>query len=1782
MKKAIEVSLISILLVILSINLAIPVFKDFFTPPSENIVDKVTYNFAPFDYFYLSQGVVAGNWSYIVDSFENGNMKIYYDPSYDSNSWKSVSSTFLLKATGLNYSIWVRKTFKVPEIFKDQYLRIVFEGVWGICKVWLNGFYLGEHHSYFSPFFFDIDNIVKRGEDNVLTLYIESPVQDSYNSRVYLVGPYSFSEVFPNVKHALIGVWRDVVLIGTGEVAVNLFLINVKQYSNPVPISVRTLMQNRKSSEESLRVVLRIMKPDSISTILVEQSFDVKLSAGERKWVTLETFIENPAFWNPWDTGFPNIYLANISLYSINGYAGSIQTIFGIRDLEASFSSTGAYIKINGINTFLRGGSYFTRFYPLSNLSSETSGTLNMLREANVNFIRTFAHVAPKELYYFASLNGLIVQADFPLLGSYPSLDSSQQNLEMLKMQLVEFLLLTYNYPSVVIACLHTLPPWANEKSPYYSHRINYRLDMELNNIAKTMVNNLIILPYSGYYDKYVTLGWGTGSWADYLNYKEVFPNIVVPIGLPDINSTFWSFLKTPSYGEAIKILVEKGLDVNLLASYWPETLNLSEIIELSNSYQALTVKSAIDRARILRNGFSMGVSLFSLVDYLGVTGSVIDRYGLRRRVYEEIRNAFNPVHTIILVDGDYRNNLTSLYFAPGSIVRINLWVVNDALKDQANAVLSWRMKDLSSGELMTDENIVLEMPPLSRAVLVKKQVFEVPYCTDAEHILEVSTTLVLENGTVLDSNSQRFIVKPTSLIRISLEPPPSRPQLFLVHIDNSYRVFKVDREEVLMVPSGVNIEIIGPSLNREEVYVPRIISLGTLSPGEMRNVKIVMLPGAIARVLVNFPSIIDSSIPSQEVYISLIGGNNSGLLLYYTPQKTPILNLLNISGNIVILPAEENVSILVLISSPSGRRGLRIGNSTQPIRLRRNSEVQLDQPALAQVELNQQAVRDTLASAEKSVNRTMEAGFYVGLELYRLRRAMEQYSSALNTSDPIRIFSSQQEAVETSKMIIRDIQKIWSEARINNVLVFISSMLLALAISSIFAENREQFAILTVIGFALLMTLSYQTFPGFSAISTQDLLTGTYLVLFIFLAVLMMPLLLGEVKSQWGVSLIPALLIAVSYSVRNLNKRRLRTFLMLVSIVTMAMSLTSLTSTQSTVVINSFSVAKAWPADVAPYSIVKRSSGYLSYEDLYFIGSQKNISKIGYRMTNPVSYGALGFIGEVPVYGVLGIMGESPSFDMIKKASDEEVLSRLLSISNAVIISRHLAESENIDIGMTIVFKGVSLKVVGIFDGEIVSLIKEPDGSDFLPLYMSPGSQILQEVPGNNLLITNTYIAQELGYRISAVYCTFRENKQAKEASERLAFLGDYFIITMPSGEGLRYYFKGVSTEFFGASILIPIIITILNTVLFFYRAVHERRNEIFILSSIGLNPTHISLLFLVESIVLGFIGGGVGYIMSMIFFRVFGAFNIIVPVNVKTSVLDMSYIIVVMLSITMVSSIPFALKAAKITTPSLLRRWKIEGETVRGNTWVIRIPLRIPAEKIEMFVNHLYERLPQSSTMIELSISDVKREDKVDEAGNINYYISFKYGRSGNKPFNAYTTVELKKENEAYEAYVHTQPRSVYTYANKKIVHEVVSHVRRIVLEWSAAKLSIAMAIGNSIEQAFEIVKNYRPRILVLYSRTDIGNRARELRRRLRSEGIWPPAIEIRNFKTDNIHTLIEKLSKETTPLDAVCLESDDGLLSAALAIVASWQNKNILVTTSDGKIHEVPAKSLLESSA
>jgi beta-galactosidase/beta-glucuronidase len=148
--------------------------------------------------------------------------KGYETPGFDDSKWPVVSiphtwSTF--ETTGELHPFiwssetenpywwtgwgWYRKHFSVSKEYSDGKAFIEFEGVQKYCKVWVNGKYAGDHKGGYGSFDFDITEVLKPGEDNVIVVAVNNRQKDEFKIPPLAAGDF---EVYG-------GIYRDVKLV---------------------------------------------------------------------------------------------------------------------------------------------------------------------------------------------------------------------------------------------------------------------------------------------------------------------------------------------------------------------------------------------------------------------------------------------------------------------------------------------------------------------------------------------------------------------------------------------------------------------------------------------------------------------------------------------------------------------------------------------------------------------------------------------------------------------------------------------------------------------------------------------------------------------------------------------------------------------------------------------------------------------------------------------------------------------------------------------------------------------------------------------------------------------------------------------------------------------------------------------------------------------------------------------------------------------------------------------------------------------------------------------------------------------------------------------------------------------------------------------------------------------------------------------------------------------------------------------------------------------------------
>ena len=137
--------------------------------------------------FVLLAFILAANARVTIDLdegwlFYRGEPGTAMMPEFDDSNWHpvnlphdwSVAGPFSPDyGSGNGYAPggigWYRKHFTIPASAQGKILRLDFDGVFRDSRVWVNGHFLGEHQSGFTPFSYDITQIAKADERSLLT-----------------------------------------------------------------------------------------------------------------------------------------------------------------------------------------------------------------------------------------------------------------------------------------------------------------------------------------------------------------------------------------------------------------------------------------------------------------------------------------------------------------------------------------------------------------------------------------------------------------------------------------------------------------------------------------------------------------------------------------------------------------------------------------------------------------------------------------------------------------------------------------------------------------------------------------------------------------------------------------------------------------------------------------------------------------------------------------------------------------------------------------------------------------------------------------------------------------------------------------------------------------------------------------------------------------------------------------------------------------------------------------------------------------------------------------------------------------------------------------------------------------------------------------------------------------------------------------------------------------------------------------------------------------------------
>jgi len=388
--------------------------------------------------------------------------KGYEAPGFDDSRWPAVSiphtwSTY--ETTGEQHPFirnasetdnpywwmgwgWYRKHFSVSKDYSDRKVFIEFEGVQKYCKVWLNGKYLGDHKGGYGSFDFDISDIVKPGEDNVLAIAVNNRQKDEFKIPPMVAGNF---DVYG-------GIYRDVTLVlkdklyipmqGSASHEGGTFITTPGVSEKESVVRVQTWVKNDNLQKKSCTMHTYIV--DAADKVVQVIKSDALINPGQLyKFDQTSKPIKNPHLWSNDD---PYLYKVYSQIIDGKAVADAYSTPLGFRWFWWDYKEN--FLYVNGKKMVIHGGNRHQEYPWLGDAIPKWIMLMDftdIAENLNYNFMRTAHYPNDRYVYDLTDKFGIVVDEESP------SIKNQEFSVDVQEQQMKEMIRRDRNHPSIIL-----------------------------------------------------------------------------------------------------------------------------------------------------------------------------------------------------------------------------------------------------------------------------------------------------------------------------------------------------------------------------------------------------------------------------------------------------------------------------------------------------------------------------------------------------------------------------------------------------------------------------------------------------------------------------------------------------------------------------------------------------------------------------------------------------------------------------------------------------------------------------------------------------------------------------------------------------------------------------------------------------------------------------------------------------------------------------------------------------------------------------------------------------------------------------------------------------------------------------------------------------------------------------------------------------------------------------------------------------------------------------------
>ena len=586
--------------------------------------------------------------------------------------------------------ILFRRRFEADAPGAGERAWLVFDGIFYVGDVWLDGAYLGDTEGYFIRHTFEVTEPLRASSEHALAVEVTCSRPDDRTAKRNITG---FFQHGADPRWNPGGIWRPARVERTG------------------PVRARSLrMLCRDATTERAVVALRAeLDSDAARTVSIRTEVGGHVDVTEHPVAEGSNFVEwsvivpEPELWWPHSLGNQPMHDVTVAV-DVDGRASHVvERRIGLRSL-AWHNWT---LAVNGERLFLKGATNGpTRLALADATADELRADVAVARDAGLDLLRVHAHVSRPELYDAADELGVLLWQDLPLRFGH-----ARGIRKQAARQAAAAVDTLGHHPSIAIWCGHDSPvALDNDPSRRPSARTVARwvVGQQLPTWNKTLLDTsvkrafekadgtrpvvahsgVMPSPGSGGTDSHLWFGWYHGDERDLPGFARALPRMVrfvsafgaqsVPPNDDDLEPGSWSSWDWTR------------LDV--LAHRLPpeDSFDYETWKAATQAYQATLVKHHVETLRLLKWRPTGGFTVQSLGDALDgggvISWSMLDHRRTPKPAYLALVEA---CRSVIVVAERPPETLTS-----GEALALDIHVVSDErvrLPDaRVEAALRW------------------------------------------------------------------------------------------------------------------------------------------------------------------------------------------------------------------------------------------------------------------------------------------------------------------------------------------------------------------------------------------------------------------------------------------------------------------------------------------------------------------------------------------------------------------------------------------------------------------------------------------------------------------------------------------------------------------------------------------------------------------------------------------------------------------------------------------------------------------------------------------------------------------------------------------------------------------------------------------------------------------------------------------------------------------------------------------------------------------------------------